>query len=512
YHWSGSSFIYLRAGTPGFNQSHYYQHKQSAFQGITLADSRKWTYGTIKNDVYVRGGTWVTSVTEENQVSVSLNGNVIGANACAFSSLVVTVFDPVTFKPWINVTEAGADHGKYESYINNCYPGREINFEYRYTDTASRRKLMNFLDNVIPNGAYVLIRSFAVDPSTSIYGIPPYNNFPQAFADDWKKDTVKYGAGNSLYHRLLQQGFSGIDSFNKPKNFIFLYKKNQQATFASRSAITSGIYDNIILAADCPSPDTLGYITSPVFGPAKKWAKVHWKGSSEELNSTDNPTVDVTGISTAGTAVKLYTLDKTMQDFDISAIDAGIYPNIQLKMRNIDSITLTPYQLRYWRLDYDPVPEGALQPNLYFTTKDTLEIGEPLNFGIAFRNISQANFDSLKVKVVVFDKNNVSHSIPFPKVKPLISNDSVAFRFQLDTKTFPDLNTLYLDANPDNDQPEQYHFNNFLYRNFYVKPDKVNPLMDVTFDGAHILNRDIVSARPHIQIKLKDEAKFLLLN
>jgi hypothetical protein len=37
-------------------------------------------------------------------------------------------------------------------------------------------------------------------------------------------------------------------------------------------------------------------------------------------------------------------------------------------------------------------------------------------------------------------------------------------------------------------------------------------LLDVTFDGVHILNRDIVSARPHIVIKLKDESKFLALN
>jgi hypothetical protein len=74
------------------------------------------------------------------------------------------------------------------------------------------------------------------------------------------------------------------------------------------------------------------------------------------------------------------------------------------------------------------------------------------------------------------------------------------------------MNTLYVDFNPDNDQMEQFHYNNFLYKNFYVKPDKVNPLMDVTFDGIHILNRDIVSAKPHIQIKITDEAKYLLLN
>jgi len=33
----------------------------------------------------------------------------------------------------------------------------------------------------------------------------------------------------------------------------------------------------------------------------------------------------------------------------------------------------------------------------------------------------------------------------------------------------------------------------------------------VTFDGVHILNRDIVSAKPHIVVKLKDENRFMRL-
>jgi hypothetical protein len=69
-----------------------------------------------------------------------------------------------------------------------------------------------------------------------------------------------------------------------------------------------------------------------------------------------------------------------------------------------------------------------------------------------------------------------------------------------------------VEVNPDNDQPEQYHYNNFVYRNFYVRPDTLNPLMDVTFDGTHILNRDIVASRPEILIKLKDEAKWMILD
>jgi hypothetical protein len=99
-----------------------------------------------------------------------------------------------------------------------------------------------------------------------------------------------------------------------------------------------------------------------------------------------------------------------------------------------------------------------------------------------------------------------------PKQKPLIKGDTILLRFDINTKEFPGANTLFVEFNPDNDQPEQYHFNNFLYRNFYVDADQYNPLLDVTFDGVHILNRDIVSSRPHILIKLKDESKFMALN
>jgi len=46
----------------------------------------------------------------------------------------------------------------------------------------------------------------------------------------------------------------------------------------------------------------------------------------------------------------------------------------------------------------------------------------------------------------------------------------------------------------------------------YVIVDQTSPVMVVTFDGVHILNKDIVSAKPHIQIKIKDESTYRLLS
>jgi hypothetical protein len=70
---------------------------------------------------------------------------------------------------------------------------------------------------------------------------------------------------------------------------------------------------------------------------------------------------------------------------------------------------------------------------------------------------------------------------------------------------------IYLDFNPNKAQPEQYLFNNFVYKPFYVRTDGRNPTLDVTFDNVHILNDDIVSAKPHIQIRLQSQAQYILL-
>jgi hypothetical protein len=114
--------------------------------------------------------------------------------------------------------------------------------------------------------------------------------------------------------------------------------------------------------------------------------------------------------------------------------------------------------------------------------------------------------------MVLTDNNNVPHILPFPKKKPVLAGDTAIISYSVDTKNYSGANTMFVNVNPNYDQPEQYLFNNFLFRNFYVKPDNYNPTLDVTFNGVHILNRDIVSAKPQILIKLKDNNRFLELN
>jgi hypothetical protein len=355
---------------------------------------------------------------------------------------------------------------------------------------------MDFLDS-IPNGMYV-----------SITNLQDTNN--KSFISQWKADQATLGTGNSLYHKLKSIGFNKIDSFYHNLPFSYVYRKGVSSFVPSEImglAVDSYVNNTVSLI----SKYSAGTIESPSFGPVKKWNSVHWLGKSLDASPGDTTKIEVYGIKLNGTQTLMATLYPT-KDTSLAFIDATIYPYVKLRMLNSDKIFGTPDQLKYWTINADYVPEGAVAPNILFNMKDTLEQGENINFSLAFKNISTVAFDSLAVKMIITDRNNTPHTITIPKKKALLAGDTLSITYTIDTKVYPGTNTLFVNVNPDNSQPEQYLFNNFLYKNFYIKEDNFNPLLDVTFDGVHILNRDIVASKPKILVKLKDESHFLLLS
>jgi len=507
-HWNTSSFVYLNGTGVGFNQSHFYQHTKSDQNRMYIdTASRAWKYGLGATKLRIRNRIFRSGAgLGDSDFSISINNAVPPQiySACAgtgSSSVLINVFDPVTMKPYFNQTvpstvQSGTAGGFMQS-ASVCAAGREYNFQYSYADAANRAKIRDFLDYV-PANAVVVIRINA-GPTA-----PP-------FIDEWKNDATIYGAGNTLYDRLRSAGFVDIDSFSYTRSWVFVYAKNN-GDFVPKWQFTQNEFDEIDMNLNVPSTDTLGYITSPKFGPAKAWQEVKWRGNSLE-NGNDEYTVGVIGVRDNGQEDLLYTLNGSQQDFNISSVNATTYPYIRLTMFNQDKVTLTPYQLRWWRLYYTPVPEGALAANLKFNFKDTLEAGEPLNLAIPFKNVSDVAFaNTIKVNMSVRDQSNQLTTLTVPRLKAVVSGDTAMLTYQVNTENLSGANTLLVDINPDNDQPEQTHFNNFFYRTFVVKGDILKPTLDVTFDGIRILNRDIVSSKPHILVKLKDESKFLALN
>ncbi|MFN8291987.1 MAG: C25 family cysteine peptidase [Chitinophagaceae bacterium] len=493
--WNSASFVYIPSSDVGFNQSHFFQHNESDENRLHLLANRQWVFDSVGHFIFCKNGVFFTATGQEGDLIVAPDGAAYIRSACVGYSLVFNLINPKSFEVNTNFHQFMGSGGVCAGDSNTS--SRRWNYEWSYMSKQQRDTMKAFMD-WIPDGTIVVVRNILNHLQTS------------NFVNEWKNDTLINGHDNSLYHRLKALGMNVLDSFTSPRAMIFIYQKGHPE-FGAAGVVSEGLYDIITLNKNLKTPDSIGFVTSPLYGRAKTWKQLKWRGSADA--PADTATVNVIGVRANGTEQTLFSgLTTAQQDVDISSINAAEYPYIKLMLRSKDKGNFTPYQLRYWRVTYDPVPEGAIAPNLFLTTKDTVDIGEPFDYKVGFKNISDAPFDSVKVKVVITDRNNVPHILPLPKKRPLPTGDTLQIGGSIATEAFAGHNVTYIEANPDDDQPEQYHFNNFAYRNLYVKPDSLNPLLDVTFDGIHILNRDVVSPMPSILVKLKDEAKWMALN
>ncbi len=494
--WNGMSFTYLANSTPGFDQSHFYQYQKNNYNNIVLDNDRllKFTPTLIEYSVL---HAIFPAAPGASDYSLQLGGNFVQQGFYSpFSAnsevLRFYIIDSATSLPWyctIDPATGGGTYGSVAPIPLNVFttPGF---FHFKVTTKAERDNVVNFL-NLIPAGNTIVLLNAPVQPFT---------HFPAEWATD---GTV------NLYTKLKAMGFSSLDQLTTNLTFIFITKKGTNTAIVQQFG--SSINEKLIVPFSVTSKNIRGSITSDVFGPAAKWNALHWRGSSLENPTTDVGKIQILGVRNSGVTDTL-ALVSPVQDTSLSWINTQLYPNLKLRMINEDTTKATPLQLRYWRVNADMLPEGAVAPNILYSMKDTVEVGELINFSVAFKNISPTKFDSLiKVRFRITDNNNFTNDINIPARKALVSNDTLIVSYTIDTKNYTGKNTLFVEFNPANHQPEQFHFNNLLYKSFYVKGDKFNPLLDVTFDGVHILNNDIVAAKPNILIKLKDENRFLAL-
>ena len=94
---------------------------------------------------------------QEPHFRIQINYNTVTASSCLQGSVIFNLFDPVTLRPYYNqavpsTTGSGIYGGFMKSFGGNCAKqGNQYNFEFSYSDTASRRKMRDFMD-WIPNG------------------------------------------------------------------------------------------------------------------------------------------------------------------------------------------------------------------------------------------------------------------------------------------------------------------------------------------------------------------------
>lgn len=491
--WKESSFIYIE-GEEGWSQAHFFQFKEDDFRFIIYdRPARKFSYVDYPKELHCHntGHYWTDGYTA---VGWSLDGalnNGLGdfGNCGTAASMLLVVIDPETILAWpSDIADYG--HGNFPQ----CFSSNRPSYFFSFSTSSVGLDSMNNMINSVPDGYYILAYS---------WGNGNFSNWPV----DLKTTFIDLGALN-------------LNNVANGNPYIFFTKKGISSSTTERYGTFAG--EGIDLNVDLFREFDNGTITSVVVGPSNSWQSLNWDHTALEEPSDDDVRLRVYGIDNSGneSLVMQDIVPDTYEIFGLEdSIDYTIYPNLKLEFYSKDATDKTAAQLINWQLRFLGVPETAIDPKsgFYFCC-DTLQEGDELKFAVATKNISNFDMDSLNVKFWLQDNNNEITIIDERKLRNHPAGDIILDTITYSSLNLTGLNSIWVEYNPISEttgayfQNEQHHFNNIAVKYFYVQGDITNPLLDVSFDGRYIMNGEIVSAKPEILIKLKDENQYLALN
>ena len=497
--WNESSFQYIK-DKEGWGQDHFFQFKNNEFSTVQYdRPNRKRIFEPVSKVLEVNTYDHTNSFALTRYL---IDNQQMEYGACGNApALHLAVIDPVTLQPWKTVfnpgfdVEAGHDLGNV-NHMGACRQRQEQYFVFRQ-DAQGLTNLNNALQS-IPLGHYVIVYAVKFPEFANWSSLQP--SLFQTFAD--------------LGATQLQAGLPDLC-------FIFYTQIGSPDKTQEVFATNSG--DIVSLITNIESGDYLGEESSPLIGPASEWKTMYWKQDPSETLVGDTTRLKISLYNIYGSITQeidtIFTRKDSIMDLG-NLINAQLNPVIKLTATYTDKINFTPAQNDRWHVLYTPIPEAAIDGTAGYTWLpqiDTLSEGQEFSFAVDVKNISDYHMDSLLVSYWVEDQNHVRHPIPYLRQDSLRVYDVLRDTITFSTVGLPGINSLWMEVNPYinelvKDQAEQYHFNNLLQIPFYVKADDVNPILDVTFDGRHILNGDIIDPESEIYITLKDDNPYLIMD
>lgn len=492
--WVGRSFIYLEGSPDGWNQSQYYQLASDSLFNLT----RKKAEQKLE---YTKG--FLSVVGEAKSFDVNTNNDYSkfnydgprqywgahwrGVDRVNKSHIFIAVFDPLTGEMWRNPREGkyGSINGRYDNYFG---------FVYSILSPEERNNAVTFINDIIPEGHYVLFLT------SQEYG-------SSLEVEEWAADSLEYGA--NLFTALEAQGARQVRLLERlgsyPYAFAFIKGEN-----ALSEMLVTNINEDATVSFELPFLKENGCLTTPLIGPAGNWSSLDWQpqlpaGQNDEYSLTifkwnaARTQADTVGILTEGGPIGL------------EQIDPQMHPYLQLRYCSKDTEEQTFTSPAFLRVLYEGVPDLVLAPGSnYRFRSDTLPQGQPLELVAELVNFGGDVQDSIDVRFSLRSAGNQSNEA-VQKLGPMEAGTSQPLTFDFETSELSGAQELAVEVNPDRKILEEEYANNIGVLPFEVLPDTENPILDVTFDGRHILNGELVSARPLISISVTDENDYLVI-
>ncbi len=479
YFWKTKSFLYNPQDELGWNQSHKHQFDQDELKGIIVKDQLEFDttgfYITIKNGL--------SSAT--TGFFFNFENNALSVRPFQFLSegVAVAVLDGTTGTGWIN---SGGDFGS----INTNALGSYRCFGFPTQNPEDREKVVNMIRDEVPDGDFVFLWTVTK------------NSGDLHFANEWSTDESIYGS--SILKALEEEGALLTNVLGTSSNIPYgiMYQKGKGVL---AEEIGQTFDEEITIESFIPLKDTEGSMRSTTIGPAKSWSKISVE--FDEILEMDTVLVKAYGILDNGSTILLGELSES-GEISLSNANESSVKNIYLEYEARDLVERDPGDLIYWKAYFEGYPDLAIGDLISF--KDSLQQGEQVQYSFSIQNTSTFDIqDSFQIKYLITDAQNQEIEV-IEMQQGLASGEMRTVEFRYESAELLGDYTLTILLNEDQRVLEKEDINNFALTSFNVREDETNPLLDVTFDGFHINDGDIVSPKPLIRIELKDENVFLL--
>jgi hypothetical protein len=474
--WEESSFIFVSGSEFGYYVGPK-QFKDLHFKNIdldTITGSLSYANSAFGTSIETRGDD---APTNTERVLRTNPGGAVGFIGFEFTGITFVTFNPVDLRIY---SQPSAFNHQNEPGI---YSGQYV---FNPAVAGHLDSLAAYLNN-IPDGYYVLgLNGRAIN----IKSFP--ESVHQAFESIGCALTRTVDAGwpylffaqkGSSPGTALEKTADTINSTVPPRVQHFKVDKEYYSKWLNGEIITNKI------------------------GPSNQWKEL-----KTNILAEVNDSVKVQLIGTNAQNIDTVLVSSITQNiYDLSSIDARLFPYLKIKILMSDSLLRTPVRPQSLQILFNDLAEGTLHPeiqNVFY--KNTIDQGDSISWKLAYQNISDYITDSLKVSYTITKEDRTEISQTYQTLAPLDVSDTLYVNLKLDTRPLSGTNKLKISVEPLRQQ-DSYGFNNFLSTGFSVVKDQKKPLVDITFDGKRIINNEIVSAKPHIVITAKDENKYLLL-
>lgn len=249
-----------------------------------------------------------------------------------------------------------------------------------------------------------------------------------------------------------------------------------------------------------------GSVLSPAIGPALAW---------QHLRIDAGVAHKLAAVGARGTGAEYVVLGRLragepwqelrrLADLqaDLSSIDAGTFPYLQLQAELRDDDGLDSPEIQAWSVYFAPAGDVVLTDRQMRSQADSLQPGRPFPIVATLFAFGELAADSVQVDLLETSSSGEG-VVRESKMVRAARDAGVEVAFAWSAERAGDY-ALRLRADPDDRLPEPFEHNNTANLRLHVRPDVTPPRVMITYDGRELPDGQFVTSEPEIIAQVMD--------